>query len=258
MVMLKALGIALSTYTILPVGHFSWEERPMRYSICFLPAAGLIVGGLWLLWSWLAARFGFGELLYAAVAAALPALLTGGIHLDGYLDTVDALSSQAPRERKLEILKDPRAGAFAVIWGGVYFLLSLGLHAALPFGPAARAMAAGFVLSRALTALAALTQKNARGEGLLVSFTAHAPRRACRAAMLAVSLLAAAAMLYAAPLAGGLALACAAAALLVGSLVVRRQFGGATGDTCGFLITLTELAILLGLAAGRLAGLSAA
>lgn len=248
MVILKAIGIALSTYTVLPVGHFTWEERPMRYSICFLPLAGLLVGGAELLWRWLWTLLGGGDILYAAVAAALPALLSGGIHLDGYLDTVDALSSHAPREKKLAIMKDPRAGAFSVIWGGVYFLLYFGLFSELHTWLSAAVVALGFVLSRALTALAALTQQSARSEGLLVSFTAGAPRTLTRLSMLLLTLLTAAAMLFLEPRAGALALPFAAAGYFACWLVTKRQFGGVTGDTCGFLISLVELCILAGAA----------
>ena len=57
----------------------------------------------------------------------LPVLVTGGIHMDGFLDTTDALSSWQPREKKLEILKDSHAGAFAIIMGCSYFVLALGV-----------------------------------------------------------------------------------------------------------------------------------
>lgn len=65
--------------------------------------------------------------LFASIAVCIPLLVTGGIHMDGYMDTVDALSSHQSVEKKLEILKDPNAGAFAVIYCGIYLLLSLGL-----------------------------------------------------------------------------------------------------------------------------------
>ena len=55
-----------------------------------------------------------------------PVLVTGGIHLDGFLDTADALSSWQPWEKKLEILKDSHAGAFAIIMGCAYFALGTG------------------------------------------------------------------------------------------------------------------------------------
>ena len=56
----------------------------------------------------------------------IPIIITGGIHLDGLLDTADALSSYKSMEEKLEILKDSHTGAFAIIVGGAWFILALG------------------------------------------------------------------------------------------------------------------------------------
>lgn len=55
-----------------------------------------------------------------------PGSVTGGIHLDGLLDTADALSSYKTKEEKLEILKDSHAGAFAIIIGICWFVLVSG------------------------------------------------------------------------------------------------------------------------------------
>ena len=68
------------------------------------------------------------RLLYVILLVLIPVFVRGGIHLDGLLDTADALNSYQPRERKLEILKDSNAGAFAVITALVYFLLYLGVY----------------------------------------------------------------------------------------------------------------------------------
>jgi len=73
-----------------------------------------------------------GKTLYAVVLTLIPVVITGGIHLDGLLDTADALSSYQPRERRLEILKDSHAGAFAIIVCCMYFLAYFGF-ASEPF-----------------------------------------------------------------------------------------------------------------------------
>ena len=90
-----------------------------------------------------------GTLLRAALRTAVPIAVTGGIHLDGYCDTIDALASHASRERKLAILKDSSAGAFAVIWCGVWFVLNFALLTELE---STATVAACFLLSRSLSA----------------------------------------------------------------------------------------------------------
>ena len=59
----------------------------------------------------------------AVILTVIPVFVTGGIHVDGLLDTSDALSSWQERTRRLEILKDSHAGAFAIITA---FILSSG------------------------------------------------------------------------------------------------------------------------------------
>ena len=124
----ESLLIALSTYSAVPVPQLDWNEKNMRYAICFFPAVGVLCGAALWLWAVLAQATGMSGVLFAAIAACLPILVTGGIHMDGYLDTVDALSSHQTREKKLAIMKDANCGAFAVIYGGVYLLA----YAALP------------------------------------------------------------------------------------------------------------------------------
>ena len=167
----ESLLIALSTYSAVPVPQFDWNEKNMRYAICFFPAVGVLCGAALWLWAVLAQATGMSGVLFAAIAACLPILVTGGIHMDGYLDTVDALSSHQTCEKKLAIMKDANCGAFAVIYGGVYLLAYAGF--------AYEVFAAGhillicplFVLSRALSGLCAVNLPNARKSGMLCAFT---------------------------------------------------------------------------------------
>ena len=182
----ESLLIALSTYSAVPVPQLDWNEKNMRYAICFFPAVGVLCGAALWLWAVLAQATGMSGVLFAAIAACLPILVTGGIHMDGYLDTVDALSSHQTREKKLAIMKDANCGAFAVIYGGVYLLAYAGF--------AYEVFAAGhillicplFVLSRALSGLCAVNLPNARKSGMLCAFTsgdsrarARRPYRSC-------------------------------------------------------------------------------
>ena len=93
----ESLLIALSTYSAVPVPQFDWNEKNMRYAICFFPAVGVLCGAALWLWAVLAQATGMSGVLFAAIAACLPILVTGGIHMDGYLDMVDAYTRGVPR-----------------------------------------------------------------------------------------------------------------------------------------------------------------
>ena len=84
---IRSLCIAFSTYSRIPVPQVAWTDENRKYSMCFFPLIGAVIGLL--LWGWLALcdALGFGALLRGAVGALLPILVTGGIHMDGFMDT---------------------------------------------------------------------------------------------------------------------------------------------------------------------------
>ena len=123
MIVLQTVAVAFAMFSAVPVPQFNWTEKNMRYAMCAFPLIGVVIGLLWFL-------CGVLPLPGAARAAGfclIPVWVTGGIHLDGYADTCDALSSYGDREKKLEILKDPHCGAFAVIRLCSYFAAYLAL-----------------------------------------------------------------------------------------------------------------------------------
>ena len=126
MSLLRSFCIAFGMYSKIPMPKFEWNPKDMRYTMCFFPLISIPIALLILLWFYLCQWLHIHSLLFACIIAAIPVLVTGGIHLDGYCDTVDALSSRQPREKKLEILKDPHTGAFAVLFCCLYFLLYAG------------------------------------------------------------------------------------------------------------------------------------
>ena len=247
---LHALLGAFSTYSAIPMPPFRWDETVSRRMLWFFPAVGLACGGLLWWWSAFCTQLRIGEVLFAAGASALPFLVTGGIHMDGFLDTVDALSSHRDREKKLEILKDPHCGAFAVLWCGVWLLSWFALLWELYRLGAVPLLAPGFVLSRALSGLLAVTLPNARRGGMLYMSTERARGRASVGVLGGTALLTAALWLLLCPLPALCAAALAAGTALAYRRMVLKCFGGVTGDTAGFFLQTCELAMALGVWVG--------
>ena len=247
--LLKAFLIALSTYSVVPVPQFEWNEKNMKYSICFFPAVGLLCGGALALWCAFCLKFAAGNILFAAVASCVGLLISGGIHMDGFMDTVDALASHQSRERKLEILKDSNCGAFAVIYCALYMLISFGVFSELYERELIFALCPVYVLSRSLSGLGALNIPSARRSGMLGAYTQNTKRVRGSIALGAWLLLAVVAMLMI-NIAGLVPIAAALVWLAYYYKMVMKQFGGVTGDTAGFFLQLCELfcafALLIG------------
>ena len=117
--------VAFAMYSKIPMPMADWNKENMKYTFCFFPFIGLVIGALSYLVGWAGGKFGFNPSFVSAVLVLVPVVVTGGIHVDGLLDTSDALSSWQERERRLEILKDSHAGAFAVITACAFFHLEL-------------------------------------------------------------------------------------------------------------------------------------
>ena len=175
--MFESLDVAFSMYSAIPMPQVMWNEQNMKYMLGFFPLIGLVQAALLIGWVYLAQALSVGTVLFAAVAALIPLFVTGGIHLDGFCDTVDALASHQTREKKLEILKDPHTGAFAVMGCMAYLLLTFALWTQ-PQGEfcllAAKEMAVGYVFSRAMSAAAVVTFPCAKNSGLAHSFSSAA------------------------------------------------------------------------------------
>ena len=98
-----------------------WDEEARDKMLLFLPVVGLEIGAIWAAIAWLCRLLRLPALVTGLILCAYPYAVTGFIHLDGYMDVLDAVKSWRDLERRREILKDPHVGSFAVI--GVVLLL---------------------------------------------------------------------------------------------------------------------------------------
>lgn len=247
--MWQAFKIAFSMYSAIPMPKTDWNERNMRYAMCFFPLIGVPIGALLMGWLWLCETLAAGTLLTAAVCAVIPVLVTGGIHLDGFCDTVDALSSHQTVEKKLEILKDSHTGAFAILGAIVYFLLDTALWSEYQFTVStALVLLISFVLSRTLSALALVIFHPAKNSGLLRTFSDLAQKRTVRTVMLLFLVLCFALLLVLDWKSGTLVIVAAALTFWYYHHMSGKQFGGITGDLAGYFVTLCEWFSLLAVA----------
>jgi adenosylcobinamide-GDP ribazoletransferase len=206
-------------------------------------AVGAAVGGAAIL-----AHAGFPPLAAAAIALAAGALLTGALHLDALADTADALAAGS-RERALEIMRDPRIGAYGTIALALDLLLkTAALSALLERNDALLPLIVAAALARsAAVPLACFLPyaRSDRGAGAVLSGRVSPP------AALGAAVLAAALALLLLGRHGAAMLAAAAAVTLALGLWYRRWLGGVTGDTLGATVEITEtlaLLVALGLA----------
>lgn len=241
--LLRSLLTAFGMYSRIPVPYTGSDKDDMRFVLCFFPLVGAAEGAIMYAASRLLFYAGAGRLLFACVMTVLPVLITGGIHLDGFMDSLDGICSYADKKRRLEILSDPHTGAFAVIGALTYFTLSVGLWSEIR-RDMIPLVCLGCVISRALSALGVVWFLPARSEGTAAWLASHAHKSSvtiCAVLFMAAAAAAAAALkpIYIA------VFAVCPLCFLYHYYICKKVFGGITGDLAGYFLQLCELAVLL-------------
>lgn len=267
--------MAWGCFCWVPCPYKRWNEDDRTAMVAMLPLVGTGLGLLTgLVWAAVCA-FQPQPVLAGAVVTGVYFVMTGFIHLDGFMDVSDAVMPRHPdlQERR-RILKDPHTGSFAAVSMALMFLIFAGSAAELSgqFAKGALAFIAIMTTSRAMSAVTVITSRPMETSqyintefGTKGTFSKAIPALV----ILALVLAACAAICLNGPVVfgtgarwmpgmGGTALwilissaVCAATALLIAALD-RKALGGMNGDISGHMITSGEMAGLL--AAALLAG----
>ncbi len=242
---LKSFFIAVSIYSKIPVPQFEWKEKDMNYMFCFFPWIGALIGGSIYFWNYLCTLYHIGVLCRTVVGMAIPLFVTGGIHVDGFMDTMDALHSYRPKEKKLEILKDSHIGAFAVIMLVTYGLIYLGAFSEIKNQELLKIVCGGFFLSRCFCGISVVTFPLAKKDGMLYLFACHSHKKIVRIILYIQSIACIGLMLFWSFHAAFLVTIAAILGFIHYYYQSKKEFGGITGDTSGYFILLSQAYIMV-------------
>ncbi len=251
---MKHLRLALSFLTTLPVRADASGPADLGRAAAWFPFVGLVLGALLSTAHFLLSQT-FAPLLAAALTVALWAALTGGLHLDGLADCCDGLLASVAPDRRLEIMRDPRTGAFGVIGLVLFLVLKILAVAYLLPPPSTRilpGLIAPFTLATALARwliLIVARQPSARPGGLGADFAAGlTPLTLTLAALIPLALIVGLMFNF-----DGWRIIRAALLAHIAAFAViafaRARLGGVTGDVLGLTVELAELTVLLTFAA---------
>ena len=240
--MWNSLNIAFSMYSRIPSAQCDWNEENMKYVMCFFPWIGIVIGLLSCGWHSLAVALELNDPLRIIVWMLIPVLVSGGIHLDGLLDTADAMSSWRTRERRLEILKDSHAGAFAIIICAVHFMMLYGILDMVS-EEMIFVYSFTFVISRSLSAFSVVTFPKASVSGTVAGFSKNAETRIIQVTVICYVILCGMAMILIQPVYGAAALIGAALTFGWYYRMAMKNFGGINGDLAGCFLTVCEAAM---------------
>ena len=171
--------------------------------------------------------------------------------MDGLLDTSDALSSWREREKRLEILKDSHAGAFAVITACVYFMAMYGgmnQITEMEDRKILYILAVGYVVSRCFSGIGVITLPKANASGTVAEFSRKARDKRVRNILALYLIMLAGLLLWIQPVWGAAVFITALLVFCFYKCKAMKYFGGTTGDLSGYFLCLCEVWIVLVLA----------
>ncbi len=252
---MTSLAVAIGFLTVLPVPASTWSApTPFGRAFSWFPLVGLVLGGILVL-----AALVVAALVPAMVAAALlllfSVLLTGGLHLDGLMDTCDGVFCVRSPEERLVIMRDSHTGAFGVLGAVCLLLVKFAALVVLLAGDQQLLLGALLLapmLSRWAMVLAAVCFPYGRsGETLGSSFHQTAGRRQLAAATLSAGILTVlVGLVLHLGVRGPAAFAGAAALTYLLARFARSRLPGLTGDVYGAINEDVEAMLLVAFTIG--------
>lgn len=242
---IRSLIVSFSMYSKIPMPQFKWKDEDMKYMLCFFPWVGAVIAILLYTWNIISTRYEIGKLAYSLVGLLIPLVITGGFHLDGFMDTIDALKSYQNKERKLEILKDSHIGAFSVISLVIYGLIYLACLSEIENKDLLKLVGAGFFLARCLSGISVISFPKAKKEGLLFLFADKSEKNFVKVSLYLQMITCLLFMLYSNFFAGLLIIVSAFSTFFYYYYLSKKEFGGITGDTAGYFLVICECFITL-------------
>lgn len=246
----KGFLMAISMFTVIPLPRYEWDDEGGKNIMKFYPAIGLIVGLIWYGVFRLLNLLGASIMVITAITLITPFILTGMLHLDGYMDVCDALLSRRDKQEKLRILKDPHTGAFAVIsvamlfvvnFSGVYTVISNSIkdNAINNINTSAVGLILIPIISRSLMGYLLLSKDSMKGSSL-GAFFKQGTGKVDRFILLSSLIISSIISIFIFKIYGVIM---SLAMILVSTFLVNsaaKEFDGMSGDSAGYGLVIAE------------------
>ena len=243
--------MAWGCFCSIPCPVRKWDEKYRGAMLETFPAAGLLIGTATCAF-WILADAFTGSILTGILTACIYFLLTGFIHLDGYMDCCDAILSRRPeREERIRILKDPHSGSFAVMGAVLVTAVSAGSFIEISetlSSEAALMTAAALTWSRTFSAYDVMTKEPIKESQYSVKTDGKPAAAVVLALIVSVAVFAVDRSVTFALYLAGLILVMRIVSGIAGRCA-RKSLGGMNGDISGFMIVISEAAAFIYIAA---------
>lgn len=236
----KGFLMAISMFTVIPLPRYEWDDEGGKNIMKFYPIIGLIVGIIWCGVYKLLSLIGASTMVIASITLITPFIVTGMLHLDGYMDVCDALLSRRDKKEKLRILKDPHTGAFAVISVIMLFIVNFSsLYTVIDINKNSIGLILIPIISRSLMGYLLLSKESMKGSSLGAFFKQGTGK--IDKVILLVGLIISS--IITTIIFGFYGLILASLMIIISTVLVNkacREFDGMSGDSAGYGLVIGE------------------
>ena len=240
----KSLIACVSTYSKIPMPHVDLDSDDFKYALIFYPLIGAFIGAIEYVLFYSCEALLLPKMFRVLLMAVIPLIITGGIHVDGFMDTSDAFCSYGDKDRKLSIMKDPNTGAFAVINLAIFSLLFLAFSYLINTESVVF-FCFSFVIARALSGICAVTIKPAKEEGMLNTIKKNTQLKVVFIVLIFEVVLSLALVSFIKITVALMMLLFSFISYFTYKSKMMKELNGITGDTLGYYMCITELILII-------------
>jgi adenosylcobinamide-GDP ribazoletransferase len=239
------INLTLGFFTTLPVKYVEWTEEDNKYMPLFIPFVGIVIAVLFYLLLLLLNILDLSYILSSIIVVVFFIFITGGLHLDAFMDTCDAHFSRRDISRKLEIMTDSNIGAFAAVFFVVLMLVKFGvLHDLFLNDIPIYSLIIIPVISRLFQSLLLLNSPFAKEDGLARMYGSLHKKYQWYFLLYFALIIIVGVLLQQIILYSILVFVCALYMFVYKRFAIK-QFGGITGDVIGAYIEISEVLLLI-------------
>jgi adenosylcobinamide-GDP ribazoletransferase len=240
--------MSFGMFCAIPLPFRAWDDSLKNLMLPCFPLVGVVIGVLWWTIAEILLICGLHTVLTAAIVTIMPFLLTGLLHLDGYMDTNDAILSRRPLEEKLRILKDPHMGAFSAIALVILAIAQFGaVYAIIDGNKDLFGLLCIAVISRCCSA-ASILRLNAMPQSSYANMFKQNAQNAHTGFVIATAAIITTIACLFTGYRGLIVTACTILGFSCALAYAYREFKGISGDLTGYSLVIGELCGLLALA----------
>lgn len=244
----KTIAVAFSMFSSIPMPYFDWDENNTKYMLVAFPLVGVVCGAFSCLILYLSYILNLSNFTTSILLVISPIVITGGIHLDGYCDTKDALSSHQSKEKKLQILSDPHIGAFGVLSLICYLFIYLGIMYDISKDLSNIILIASvYTISRCFSGIGVTTINSAKDTGLAKTFSESADKKMVKNILILFLILLYINLFFFYGYKSIILILIPIITYILWNKMIIKEFGGLTGDLSGYLTQKLELYMLIGI-----------